>query len=188
VVVREVLSRSQRLQSHLDALIQTLRASDDQDAQERLCRRLARLTQGVVEVLVHGVTDDESCYLHDLACSSLHAGRGYIADGGVPAGGHTYIACASHCCQNNSSSQPEQFAAEALFRGLWAPFRCLAQRTGQSPHPSGFGDPPSPSDPICELAGPRLDALLDPARVVQAAITRAGEAAALVLERLADGG
>jgi hypothetical protein len=153
----------QRARQHNDALVAEMLESEDAGRKEWLCQRLARLTGGNVEILVHGASAEECAHLYDLTCNCLHATRAFVSEGGVPGGGATYAACASGLGSRGTTAE-EQLAGRAFEQGLLEPRRVLRERAGSSAHHE-----------------PRL---IDPARLVRMAITHAGEAVATALEAL----
>jgi hypothetical protein len=132
-------------------------ATGDAAEVERLSRRLCAFNGREVEILVRGATPEESAFLHDLASSTMHATRGFIAEGGVPGGGVAYANVAETIPAGGG------LGVKALRIGLRAPMRELGEQSrGEA-------------------------ALIDPAWIVGSVIRLAGQAAAGVLERMAKG-
>src|SRR5262249_11513113 len=67
IIHQSAVESPQRFRQHYDVIRAEIESTEDAERQEWLCRRLARLTDGVVEILVHGASPEEGAHLYDLA-------------------------------------------------------------------------------------------------------------------------
>jgi len=162
------------------------KSTSDYD-REKLQERLAKLEGGIAIVKVGGATEAEMKERKHRVEDALHATRAAIEEGVVPGGGTALIRCHDAVSAARSKARgDEKLGLDLVLRALSAPTRTIASNAGR--------DGSLIAEDVRELKGWKgYDALrneytdmgkagiLDPAKVVRAALQNAGSIAGLLL-------
>jgi len=152
---------------------------------EKLEERLARLSGGVAVLRCGGKTEAEMKSAKDLLEDALNATRAAIAEGIVPGGGVALLR-AEEAVRNAKYDGEERFGAQIVERALSAPLIQLAQNAGydgsvvaettrEQSKARGF-------DALaCEYVDMFKAGIIDPTKVVRAALQNAASIAGLLL-------
>ena len=152
---------------------------------EKLEERLAKLSGGVAVIRCGGKTEAEMKAAKDLLEDALNATRAAIQEGIVPGGGVALLRC-EDAVKNARYKGEEKFGADIVHRSLSAPLRQLADNAGcdgsvvaenvrEKAKSAGYN----------ALTGKYEDmfkaGVIDPAKVVRAALQNAASIAGLLL-------
>jgi chaperonin GroEL len=161
-------------------------AASDYD-REQLRQRLAALSGGVAVIRVGGTSDSEVTERKDRIEDAINAVKAAVADGIVPGGGAAFIAAVPVLDALSSRNREQKVGIQAVRRALQAPTRQLAENAGLT---GSFivGKLIDRQDPTIGLdvkSGEFVDmfeaGLIDPARVVRAALRAAGSVSGLLV-------
>ncbi len=154
---------------------------------EKLEERLAKLAGGVAVIKVGGATESEMKERKDRVDDALHATRAAREEGVVPGGG-TALLRATHAvaAAHRTAAGDEKFGVDIVLRALKAPARTIAENAGFDgslvveeilERKGWFG--------FNAMTGEYEDmataGILDPAKVVRAALQNAASIAGLLL-------
>lgn len=166
----------------INAEIQNAENSYDK---EKLEERKAKLSGGVAVIQVGAATEVEAKQQKQLFEDSLNSTRAAIEEG-IVAGGGMSLLRASRAALSSGLSGEEAVGAQIVFKACEAPFRQIVTNAGLDPallfdvilgsdHKMGF-------NALTEKVENLLDAgIVDPAKVVAAALTYAVSTAGIVL-------
>ena len=154
---------------------------------EQLQKRLARLVGGIAVVRVGGDTEVELKHRKEVVSDAVNATRAAIAGGIVPGGGLALAACLADLVPLTGASLDEQAGIEVVRRALTAPLRRIADNAGEDGvmavarvlkrREPGWG-----FDARRGTYGDLMKSgVIDPVRVVRAALANAASAAGLVI-------
>jgi chaperonin GroEL len=154
---------------------------------EKLQERLAKLAGGVAVIKVGGSTEVEVKERKDRVDDALHATRAAVEEGIVPGGGVALLK-AGHALENLKGANPDQDAGIAIVRrALQAPIRQIAENAGvegsivvgkvldNALATFGFN---AQTDQYVDLVE---DGVIDPTKVVRAALQNAASVAGLLI-------
>ena len=154
---------------------------------ERLRERLARLAGGVAVLRVGGDTEAEMRHRMQTVTRALNATRAAVAGGIVPGGGVALLGCVADLAPLTASSPGESAGIEVVRRALAAPLRRNADNAGTDgaavvARILERGDPDWGFDARrgCYTNLMR-NGVIDPVRVVRAALANAASAGRLVI-------
>jgi chaperonin GroEL len=179
---------SRLLRSHILHLQEAYRQAEDAKDGEKLLNRLGHLLNGSATLWIGALTEDEYKKRKASAQNTARALRMALLEGVLPGGGIALLACSPALERRiQQCAEGEEVAAYRLLaRGVQEPFRTLMDNAGYSPGkimadlqvtPPGHGfDLRSGHFVDMRQAG-----IIDPARVVKAAVTSAVSSAALLL-------
>jgi chaperonin GroEL len=175
----------------INARIQQIKAQIEETTsdydREKLQERLAKLAGGVAVIRVGGSTEVEVKEKKDRVDDAMHATRAAVEEGIVPGGG-TALLRARAAAQSLKSGNPEvQAGINIVLKALEAPIRQIAENAGvegsivvgkilgQSSETYGFN---AQTDEYVDMlqAG-----IVDPAKVVRAALQGAASVAGLLV-------
>jgi chaperonin GroEL len=154
---------------------------------EKLQERLAKLAGGVAVIKVGGSTEVEVKERKDRVDDALHATRAAVEEGIVPGGGVALLK-AGNALENLKGENPDQDAGIAIVRrALQAPIRQIAENAGvegsivvgkvldNALATFGFN---AQTDQYVDLV---QDGVIDPTKVVRAALQNAASVAGLLI-------
>jgi chaperonin GroEL len=149
--------------------------------------RLAALSGGVAVIRVGGASEAEAKERRDRVDDARHAVRAALAEGVVPGGGAALLHAGAALDRLEPANYEQRLGVTAVRRALSAPLRQLAENAGRAGTAAAAG--------LLELGDPRLGweavsgayadmveaGIIDPARVVRAALENAGSVASLLV-------
>ncbi len=154
---------------------------------EKLQERLAKLAGGVAVIKVGGNTEVEVKERKDRVEDALHATRAAVEEGIVPGGGVALLRASLILSSLNAEDADQKFGIEIVRRALSAPLRQIATNAGEDGAVVA-GDVlrnPDPSWGYDAQAGEHKDlvaaGIIDPTKVVRAALQHAASVAGLLM-------
>jgi chaperonin GroEL len=161
-------------------------ATSDYD-REKLRERLAALSGGVAVIRVGGTSDSEVTERKDRIEDAVNAVKAAVADGIVPGGGASLIAAVPAVDVLRPRNREEKVGIQAVRRALQAPTRQLAENAGLTGSfiVGKLIDRQDPTIGLDVASGQFVNmyeaGLIDPARVVRAALRAAGSVSGLLV-------
>ncbi len=108
-----------------DAVAQALDASSADDEGEILSQRLARLTGGVANILVGGLTPSERYETRYQFYSAMHSARKAVEGGILPGGARAFISAEAKLHTILGRTEGEAAGIQAVIQALGEPLRAL---------------------------------------------------------------
>jgi chaperonin GroEL len=154
---------------------------------EKLQERLARLAGGVAVIRVGGNSEVEVKERRDRVDDAVHATRAAVAEGIVPGGGVALLRASLILASLNAPNRDQAFGVEILRRAIQAPLRQIAANAGEdgavvagevlrrAEYGWGFD---AQSGTYRELVAAGI---IDPTKVVRAALQHAASIAGLLM-------
>ncbi|WP_413990822.1 chaperonin GroEL [Labrys okinawensis] len=177
---KDIVARIQQIKGQIEE------ASSEYDT-EKLQERLAKLSGGVAVIRVGGATEIEVKEKKDRIEDALNATRAAVQEGIVPGGGVALLRAKAALAKITSSNPDVRAGIAIVMRALEAPIRQIVDNSG--------GEGSTVVGRLLEANNPNLgfDAqtetyvdmveagIIDPAKVVRAALQDAGSVAALMI-------
>lgn len=154
---------------------------------EKLQERLAKLSGGVAVIRVGGATETEVKERKDRVDDAMHATRAAVESGIVPGGGITLLRSIRVVENLKGENEDQNVGIHIISRALQAPCRQIADNAGKDgsvivgkileSNDFNFGYD-AQTDTFCDLM---KSGIMDPTKVVLAAITDAASVAGLLI-------
>jgi chaperonin GroEL len=177
--------------SAIDARAEAIRGeierSDSEYDMEKLQERLAKLAGGVAVIKVGGASEAEVKERKDRIDDALHATRAAVEEGIVPGGGTALLYAAKALDGVNSPDEDQGRGVDIVRRALQAPLRRIAENAGfdgavvagrllaEGDEDRGFNAQTETYENLIEAG------VIDPAKVVRAALQDAASVAAMIV-------
>jgi len=168
-----------------------IESSDSKYDQEKLEKRLAKISGGVAVIRVGAASETELTYIKHKMEDALAATRAAIAEGIVAGGGTALAKAAIELEKKNLSSRPHEFQAgyEALLESLYEPLRQIAFNAGEQDSAvvlnevlenegETFGYDASRDEYVEDMV---KSGIIDPVRVTRSALENAVSVASILL-------
>ncbi len=175
----------------IEARVQQIKAQIEETTsdydKEKLQERLAKLAGGVAVIRVGGSTEVEVKEKKDRVDDALHATRAAVEEGIVPGGGVALLRAKQAVAKLQDGNSDIQAGINIVLKALEAPARQIAENAGVegSIVVGRIGDNKSPTygfNAQTEEYGDMLQAgIVDPAKVVRAALQGAASVAGLLI-------
>ena len=175
----------------IEARVQQIKAQIEETTsdydKEKLQERLAKLAGGVAVIRVGGSTEVEVKEKKDRVDDALHATRAAVEEGIVPGGGVALLRAKQAVAKLQDANSDIQAGINIVLKALEAPARQIAENAGVegSIVVGRIGDNKSPTygfNAQTEEYGDMLQAgIVDPAKVVRAALQGAASVAGLLI-------
>jgi chaperonin GroEL len=175
----------------IDARAEAIRGeilrSDSEYDMEKLQERLAKLSGGVAVIKVGGASEAEVKERKDRIDDALHATRAAVEEGIVPGGGTALLYAAKALDGVNSPNEDQARGIDIVRRALQAPLRRIAENAGvDGAVVAGRllqdGDETQGFNAQTEIYENLIEAgVIDPAKVVRAALQDAASVAAMIV-------
>jgi chaperonin GroEL len=161
--------------------------SDSEYDMEKLQERLAKLAGGVAVIKVGGASETEVKERKDRIDDALHATRAAVEEGIVPGGGTALLYAAKSLDGVNSPNEDQARGVDIVRRALQAPLRRIAENAGvdgavvagkllaDGDENQGFNAQTENYEDLIEAG------VIDPAKVVRAALQDAASVAAMIV-------
>jgi chaperonin GroEL len=175
----------EQIDGRIAIIKKTIEGSNSEWDKSKLQERLAKLAGGVAIIKVGGHTELEMNEVKMRVEDALAATRAAIAEGLVPGGGVAYVRCIE-ALDALKFSDGRQYGVDIIRRALEEPLRQIARNTGADPSVTlrkvrdgkgAFGYN-AETDTFEDLV---KAGVLDPAKVVRAALQNAASVAGLLL-------
>ncbi|HEU0099188.1 MAG TPA: chaperonin GroEL [Allosphingosinicella sp.] len=175
------------IDARADAIRGEIERSDSEYDMEKLQERLARLAGGVAVIKVGGASEAEVKERKDRIDDALHATRAAVEEGIVPGGGTALLYAAKALDGVNSPNEDQARGVDIVRRALQAPLRRIAQNAGvdgavvagrllqDGDESQGFNAQTETYENLVEAG------VIDPAKVVRAALQDAASVAAMIV-------
>lgn len=172
-------------QKRLQNLRESLRKTDDAEERETIRELMTHFSEGVGELRIGALTEQERSELTDVAEQAMKAVVAGMEGGVVPGGGAAYLDCIA-AVEAVEAEGDEALGVRVLARALEAPMSRIAQNAGMHPplviaearrQGPGYG---------FEVFGERVvdmveEGIVDPATVVKRALQQAVSGAVMLL-------
>jgi chaperonin GroEL len=181
----EGAGNSKELQSRCDLIRREIDITTSDYDREKLQERLAKLSGGVAQINVGAATEPEMKEKKARIEDALHASRAALEEGIVPGGGVALVRCID-AVKDIKGREDQLIGADVVRRALSAPIRQIAANAGQEPGvvfakvakgKGAFGYNAN-TDEYGDLM---KDGVIDPAKVVRAALQNGSSVARLLL-------
>jgi chaperonin GroEL len=154
---------------------------------EKLQERLAKLAGGVAVIRVGGATETEVKERKDRVDDALHATRAAVEEGIVPGGGSALLRASAKLAKLEVDNADQMVGIRIVRRALEAPVRQIAENAGTDGS-IVIGKVLENKDPqwgynaqTGEYADLVKEGVIDPTKVVRAALQHAGSVAGLLI-------
>ena len=154
---------------------------------EKLQERLAKLAGGVAVIRVGGASEIEVKERKDRVDDALHATRAAVEEGVVPGGGVALARASKVLAKLTPDNKDQKFGIEIVRRAALTPLRQIAENAGEdgavvSGHVLDNEAPDWGFDAnLCEYKDLVAAGIIDPTKVVRAALQHAASVAGLLI-------
>jgi chaperonin GroEL len=181
------LGKRKAINGRCEQLRQQIEETTSDYDREKLHERLAKLAGGVAVIKVGGITETEVKERKDRVDDALHSTRAAVQEGVVPGGGVTLVKSASALKKLSPANHDQQVGIDIVRKALESPVRQIAENAGvdgsvvaakiRESKEARFG-----FDAQKEVYGDMVKAgIIDPAKVVRAALQDAASVAGLLI-------
>jgi chaperonin GroEL len=177
------------VQARIGQIRNQIEASDSEYDREKYQERLAKLTGGVAIISVGAGTESDMKQKKARVEDALHATRAAVEEGILPGGGVALLRCSEAVEKVRSSAKgDEKIGVDIVLHSLSAPIRQIADNGGLdgsvvadevSQRPTNFGFDANKSE--YEYVDMYKAGIIDPVKVVRAALSNAASIAGLML-------
>ncbi len=185
-IITEGKGKNADVQGRIEQIKNEIAGTSSDYDREKLQERLAKLSNGIAQILVGAATEAEMKEKKARVEDALHATRAAV-DGGVHAGGGVSLLRCQEVIDKTRMSGDERIGADIVRRALEAPLRQIAENAGieGSIAVQTVRDDKSPEFGLNAATGKYEDLIkagvIDPANVTKSALQNAASVATLLL-------
>lgn len=177
----------QAVQDRISQIKSAIKSTDSDFDKEKLQERMAKLSGGVAVIRVGAATEVEARQKKQKLEDALNATRAAMEEGIVPGGGVTFIKMIQVVKDLKLKEKDEQEGLEILLRALEAPLRQLAENAGLESAKiikevkGATGESAGYNFVTGKLEDLKKAGVIDPTKVVRAALQNAASATGMLL-------